>query len=622
MCGIAGIISQDPRLVDETRLRRMADSLQHRGPSGEGYWTDGAGQVGFAHRRLCVIDLSDDARQPLHYLHYTIIFNGEIYNYRELRSELKSHGYVFFSQSDTEVIPAAFDCWGLSCLNKFDGMFAFALWNEKTGQLILARDRFGEKPLFYFADYRTRGKFQQLLFASEMKALWAAGVDRDLDGTMMLNYLTLGFVQNPIKKTQTFYSNIRSLAQGHYLVINPEEGRLQVHRWYDPAFSSGTGLTEEVAVEQFRELLTRSVTRRLRSDVGIGTSLSGGIDSSSIIAVIDGWTGDREEWRNAGFTAAFPGFEKDETRYSKLVAETFHIRQYLVEPKAADWIRYFKRLMYYQEEPVQSSSVLSQYLVYREAAAQGITVLLDGQGADEIMGGYKKYVHWYLQQLLRSDRLTFLKERRLLLANHMLEHWSWRNYAAAFFPDRVSGVLQKKAIQEQQRHSFIDTAFYAQYRNNDTLQKPLVKRLDDLLYYNTFHFGLPELLRYADRNSMAHSREVRLPFLYHELVEFVFSLPPSYKIRNGFTKWILRKSMEQRLPAAITWRKDKVGFEPPQKAWMAHKDIREMIIEARKKLVQHRVLRPAILETEVKPAGAHDADNFDWRYLCAAELFV
>ena len=169
--------------------------------------------IGFAHRRLRIIDLSEQAAQPLHYLHYTIIFNGEIYNYIELKEDLQKKGYNFSTQSDTEVIPAAYDCWGIECLNKFDGMFAFALWDEKKEQLLIARDRFGEKPLFYHADYLLRGKFEQFAFASEMKALWAIGIDKNIDGTMMLNYLTLGYVQNPIKKTATFYSNILSFLQ-------------------------------------------------------------------------------------------------------------------------------------------------------------------------------------------------------------------------------------------------------------------------------------------------------------------------------------------------------------------------------------------------------------------------
>ena len=621
MCGIAGIVSSNASLIQQQRLQRMADTLQHRGPYGNGFWTDAHQQVGFAHTRLCIIDLSNRASQPMHYLHYTIIYNGEIYNYIELREELQKRGYNFFSQCDTEIIPAAYDCWGIDCLNKFDGMFAFALWDDKKQNLLLARDRFGEKPLYYHADYLLRGKFEQFAFASEMKALWAIGVDQNLNGTMMLNYLTLGFVQNPVKKTETFYTDILSLPQGHYLVVTPKEGRVQMQKWYYPKVSDTLRVSDTSAIQKFKQHFLISVNRRLRSDVSIGTSLSGGIDSSSVVAAIHELKTVTQQWKNMGFTAAFPGFEKDELEYSKKAAAHFNIQQHIVEPNADDCIKYFQELMYYQEEPVQSGSVLTQFLVYKLAKENNITVLLDGQGADEILGGYKKYTHWYLQQLFNSDTSEYFKERKLLKQNDFLDEWGWRNYAAALFPDKTAQALKQKAVKEQQQHRFIHPDFYFNYRSEASIDKPVVKQLEDILYYNTFNFGLPELLRYADRNSMAHSTEVRLPFLFHELAEFVFSLPASFKIKDGFTKWILRKSMEQTLSDEITWRKGKVGYEPPQKEWMQNKRVQEMIMESRKKLVEKKVLLPKVLNSPIKPAGAHDKENYDWRYLCAAEIF-
>jgi asparagine synthase (glutamine-hydrolysing) len=624
MCGIAGIVSPNASMVQQQRLQCMANAMQHRGPQGEGFWIDPKQRIGFAHRRLCIIDLSERAAQPLHYLHYTIIFNGEIYNYIELKEELQKKGYNFFTRSDTEVIPAAYDYWGIDCLNKFDGMFAFALWDEKTDQLFIARDRFGEKPLFYYADYLQRGKFERFVFASEMKALWAIGIDRSMNGTMMLNYLTLGYVHNPIKKTETFYSNILSLPQGHYLVVTPIEGRVQMHKWYQPpiaAMVSDSFKVSDTPIEKFKELFFTSVQRRLRSDVSIGTSLSGGIDSSSVVAAIHELKNNSKQWKNIGFTAAFPGFEKDELEYSNKIAAHFNIKQYTITPTADDWIKYFQRLMYYQEEPLQSSSVLTQFLVYRLSKENNITVLLDGQGADEIMGGYKKYTHWYLQQLFKSNTSQYLRERKLLKKNDFMEEWSWRNYAAAFFPDKAAHALQQKAITQQNHHSFINQDFLQNYQNADTLKKPVVKQLEDILYYNTFNIGLPELLRYADRNSMAHSGEVRLPFLFHELVEFIFLLPASYKIKDGFTKWILRKSMEENLPGEIAWRSGKIGFEPPQKEWMQNRQVQEMIMASRKKLAGKKVLKPGILNEPIKPAAAHEAKNYDWRHLCAAEMF-
>ncbi len=626
MCGIAGIIFPDTSLAHQQRLQQMANSMLHRGPDGEGYWINENNTVGFAHRRLSIIDLSSAAAQPMHCLHYTIIFNGEIYNYIELKDKLQKKGYAFTTQSDTEIIPAAFDCWGMECLDKFDGMFAFALYDKKKQEVFLARDRFGEKPLYYHADYFERGKFGQFIFASEMKALWAAGLPKQLNGTMMLNYITNGYTQNPIKKTETFYSNILSLPPGHYLIINPAGKKMQMRKWYDmngEVRSKEYGVkSENEAIEQFQNLFFTSVERRLRSDVSVGTSLSGGLDSSSIVAAIHQQKNISAQWKNVCFTATFPGFEKDESLYSKQVADHFSISQYIVAPNENDWIKYFDRLMYYQEEPLQSSSVLTQFMIYQLAKEKNITVLLDGQGADEILAGYPKYIHWYLQQLLRTDKSVFIKEKKILKQNQFLENWGFKNYAAAYFPEKTAKYLLDKAFRQIRNHKYLNDEFTLKYKNKDSFVKPVVKNVEDILYYNTFNFGLGELLRYADRNSMAHSREVRLPFLNHQLVEFIFSLPSSFKIQNGFTKWILRKSMDNFLPEQIVWRKGKIGYEPPQKKWMLHEQIREMIMEARKKLVHEHVLDKKILQQPVHSKTAHDKDNFDWRYLCAAKIFT
>ena len=620
MCGIAGILSPDSKYVQQRLLQTMADALQHRGPDGEGYWINSDHTAGFAHRRLAIIDLSDAGIQPMHYLHYTIIFNGEIYNYTELKEVLYAKGYRFTSQSDTEVIMAAYDCWGMACLDKFDGMFAFALWNKHAQQLVLARDRFGEKPLYYHATYLQRGSFEKFLFASEMKALWAAGVPKNLDGTMMLNYLTLGYTQNPLKKTATFFSNILSLPAGHYLQVTPKTGRVQMKKWYRLQTESITSNPDEIE-QTFRQLFFESVERRLRSDVNVGTSLSGGVDSSAILAAIHAAKNKNVNWKNVGFTASFPGFDKDETMYAKTVADHFDVKHQVIEPRINDWTDYFEKLMYHQEEPLQSSSVLTQFMVYKTAKENNITVLLDGQGADEILAGYKKYTHWYLQQLFSKDTSLYFKERKLLTQHDFLETWGWRNYAAAMFPDKATNALQAKAAKQQENNTYINRDFYYNYRNADTLQKPVVKQLEDILYYNTFTTGLPELLRYADRNSMANSVEVRLPFLNHLLVAFIFSLPAQYKIRDGFTKWILRKSLHGLLPETILYRTGKTGFEPPQQLWMQDTHVQQMIIASKEKLVSEKVLQPAVLSTPIKPAAAHDANNYDWRYLCASAIF-
>lgn len=638
MCGIAGVISFLPVEDGAGTLKRMADTISHRGPAGEGYWVDNSKRVNFAHRRLAILDLTEAAAQPLHYLHYIIIFNGEIYNFKELRQQLQQRGYFFTSTGDTEIIPAAYDCWGMDFLNRLDGMFAFALYDGRTNYIIMARDRFGEKPLYYTYDSdllarKDSGKEMAggILFASEMKAFWAAGVRPQVNHSMLLNYITLGYVQDPSCKATTFFNGVYSLSPGHLIQVKLNENVIAIHQWYD----AGSAIKaiehnrrgEQQLVESFLELFTTSVCRRLRSDVPIGTSLSGGLDSSAIVGTIQQCFKTSAQNKTMAetsvssvFSAVFPGFDKDESAYSKQVAGIFNLKQHISIPVASDLVDHWQQMMYHQEEPVQSSSVVSQYLIYALAKEKKVTVLLDGQGADEILGGYKKYSHWYLQQLVFSNPLAFIKEKKLLQQHDLLEQWGGKNYAAALFPGIASKQLAVKAYQQQLHHPHLNRDFIRHHGNRLTLEKPVVTSLEKMLYYNTFVFGLEELLRYADRNSMAHSREVRLPFLSHELVAFIFSLPSSYKIRNGFTKWILRRAMEGLLPDNIVWRKGKIGFEPPQQQWMQHPGLKEMIMDSRQVLVKQGILSPGVLQEPVMALPAHAANNVDWRYLNAAAI--
>lgn len=625
MCGIAGIVSPHHSFVQQNKLQQMNDTLFQRGPDGEGYWINENKNIGFAHRRLSIIDLSPKAVQPLHSIDYTIMLNGEIYNYIELRKELTQKGYSFKTETDTEIIPAAYDAWGIDCLQKFDGMFVFVLYNKKNQKIIIARDRFGEKPLYYHAEYLQRGRFEYVVFASEMKAIWAYGIPRKLNGTAMLNYLGPGLLQNPEKKAATFFSNILSLPPAHYLEISASEGRVQMKRWYKLDDSSlFTDDSEEKYLEKFKELFFLSTERRLRSDVKIGTSLSGGIDSSAVLAAIhsakqkNNFT---KQWSNLAFTAVFPGFEKDESEWSKKVAAHFNIEQHTVSPNENDLHTHWQNFMHHQEQPVQSSSVFTQYFVYKLAKENAVTVLLDGQGADEILAGYAKFAHYYLQHLVRNDYRMFRHEKHLLIKHNFLKEWGLKNYAAAYFPGKASAYLQQKAFNQIKNHPYINKEFAAAYSNFDTLKKPLLIKLEDALYYSTFTLGLEELLRYADRNSMAHSVEVRLPFLFHELVEFIFSLPSSYKIKNGFTKWILRQSMQNMLPVEIQWRTGKIGYEPPQQQWMQDKSIKEIIMESRSSLIKHKVLNETVMNAPISASGAHEQNNNDWRYMNAAALF-
>jgi asparagine synthase (glutamine-hydrolysing) len=609
MCGIAGILSTDPAKITDERLQLMTDAIAHRGPDGEGRWISATGLAGLGHRRLSIIDLSPAGAQPMHYLdRYTIIHNGEIYNYPELREFLQSKGYAFSSRTDTEIILAAYDHFGPACVQQFDGMFAFAIWDEKEKTLFLARDRFGEKPLFYYRDE------DQFLFASEQKALWAAGIIKEANPNMLFNFITIGYTQNPADGSETFFKRINKLPARSFLLYNAVTLRLETKIYWDPD-DSVRPINDESAIQQFDALLSGSVHKRLRSDVAIGASLSGGLDSSSIVAHILRQPGPPRTLPT--FSAVFPGFGKDESTFIDLVTRHFSLTGYQTEPTASDLIRDFEKLVRHQEEPFQSSSIYAQFNVFALAAGRKIKVLLDGQGADELLAGYPKYYSWYWRELYGRDKKTLAHELSAARTSGVSERWTWQNKLAALLPEYAGRIQKKRRTAIQLGHSDLSPDF-VRLAGVSYYDLPPVAGLNGVLYYNALMNGLEELLRYADRNSMAHGVEVRLPFLDHRIAEFLFSLPAHVKIRDGWTKWLLRKSMTEVLPDAITWRKDKIGYEPPQQAWMQNPMLQEYMHEARRSLVKMDILHEKVLQKKIQPMGAHAAENYDWRYMVAA----
>lgn len=612
MCGIAGIISPNQEHINTYVLQRMGEALRHRGPDGEGIWINEAKKVGFSHRRLAIIDLTEQAAQPMHYMgRYTIVYNGELYNYIELRNELKKVGYNFFSNSDTEVIMAAYDYYKIKCLQHFDGMFAFALWDEAEQTLIAARDRFGEKPFYYFNEKEV------FVFGSEMKAIWASGIEKEADYKMILNYITLGYVQNPADKTQTFYKDISSLPPSHYLLFR--KGKLSVRKYWSIDKQQMNTIQEEQAVEKFNELFSESVSRRLRSDVSVGTSLSGGLDSSSVLYYMKQFHPKDIQT----FSAVFPGFEKDESRYIQTVTNHLEISNHTVTPNEQELYEDFEKLMYHHEEPLSSSSIYAQYRVFKLAKENDIKVLLDGQGADEVLAGYHRYLHWYLQEKINRYQFSKMRdELRMLKKNKIRVEWGIKNYIAAYLPSHVSLALEKREYNTIVHNHEVSKDLFGLLRGRewDGIHKPVVTKLNDILCFNMMEHGLEELLRFSDRNSMAHGCEVRLPFLNHDLVRFVFSLPSDFKIKGGFTKHILRKLMNQKLPDEIVWRTDKIGYEPPQKKWLSAAVMQDAVIESKKTLVSKGVLNKKALQRRPAPAHAHEAKNTDWRYLCVAKI--
>jgi len=615
MCGIAGIIQSNPGKFQLQQLQLMTDAIAHRGPDGAGEWCNQNNTVLLGHRRLSVIDLSSAGDQPMHYLdRYSIIHNGEIYNYKELKAELQQKGYAFRSQTDTEVIVAAWDCWKEDCLQHFDGMFAFAIWDEKEQELFAAVDRLGEKPFYYTLEEDC------FLFGSEMKALWAAGIDKRPNLQMLFNFITIGYTSNPEKREETFYQKIYRLPAASYLVYSLHDQLIDIETYWNiyPG-KEDKNISDDAAISRFNELFQIAVSRRLRSDVPLGSSLSGGLDSSSIAAVIHQLT--KSNPGSKVFTASFPGFDKDETAFARQVADRYGLKQELVHITATDLMKDWEKLCWHQEEPFASSSSYAQYKVYELAKENGIKVLLDGQGADEILAGYHKYFKWYWQELFRNRKLNRSGERKATLALGITEPFTWKNKIAAWFPSFASIVIENHYLAKALAHPDLTKAFVQQQSREAYYTPPDHFTLNGVLHFNCFVHGLQELLRLADRNSMAHGREVRLPFLSHELVEFLFSLPSHFKIRKGRTKWLLRESMKNILPDSITWRTDKVGFEPPQQQWMEDKNVTEAIRAAKEKLIYEKILKPEVLDKNIRPLAAHEAGNDDWRYLSAALLF-
>lgn len=561
MCGIAGILSPYKPVL-ESSIQKMTDAIIHRGPDGAGCWINDKKNVGLGHRRLSIIDLSNAGHQPMHYLNrYTISFNGEIYNYLELRQQLISFGYKFSSQSDTEVILAAYDRYGEGCLSLFDGMFAFAIWDTQQEKLFLARDRFGEKPLF-FANVDN-----QFVFASEIKALWAWGLPIKVNGRMLFNYYYFKSLHNPEDLSETFYGNVSQLKPAHYMCISAT-GKVSDEKcyWQIEEFASHIQINEEEAKEQFSLLFKESVKKRLRSDVPVGSSLSGGLDSSVVVATINQIK--ESSVIQKTFSARFPGFKKDESAYIDILLESVAAQGYSCTPTDDSVVANIDKIIAHQDEPFNSLSIAAQYEVMQLARNNGVIVLLDGQGADEYLCGYPGLIDSYLMDLKLNNPAKYKQELETFQSvqsgnsinsiDRRIRRMKIKKWMGSKMIDQLLLVKEKLSGRSSIFNGLVERGDKQFYKRTY-----LHENLHAMLHYATFKGGLQELLRYADRNSMAHSLEVRLPFLSHELVEFVFALPDHFKFNSGYTKFILRKGMEEILPAEICWRKDKIGYEVP-----------------------------------------------------------
>jgi asparagine synthase (glutamine-hydrolysing) len=555
MCGIAGIISLNDTEIVQSQLESMVNIISHRGPNGSGFFLDH--RVALGHARLSILDLSNAAAQPMWFAKkYVIVYNGEVYNYVELGDKLKSLGYNFKTSSDTEVILAAYDYWGENCVNEFNGMWSFAIFDIGKQKIFCSRDRFGVKPFYYNISE------DNFVFGSEIKQILEFLPSRKVNKQILVDYLILSLLEH---NENTFFEGIKKLPPAHNLIFDLKTNKISIKRYFSIKIDEAVGkLSEEDSILLFQKEFERSIKFRLRSDVKVATCLSGGLDSSSVAAIASSFYNKNSGKKFSAITARSTNSLQDETQYAAKVVNSSDLDWHVIEPQKEDFLKALDEVIITQEEPFGGPSVIMQYYVFKKAKEINAPVMLDGQGGDETLLGYERYYPAFLLSLPLKERYKAFtnsaKNSKLSLFELLLYFFYFT------FPTiRIWSLLI--------RSSFIKK----EYKN--LLNKDLIKKMaknysniKELQLFEISYTQLPALLKYEDRNSMRHSIESRLPFLDYQLVELSLSMNNSYKIKNGWTKYILRKAMDHNLPADITWRKNKIGFEAPSNEWLSNKE--------------------------------------------------
>lgn len=568
MCGLAGIFdTRDRRPIDRDLLTAMADSLSHRGPDGAGFYV--AEGVGLAHRRLSIIDLAG-GHQPLFNEDHSVslVYNGEIYNYKELASELRGYGHQFRTVSDTEVVVHAWEQWGPDCVKRFRGMFAFALWDGNSKTLFLARDRMGIKPLYYAVLPDGR-----LIFGSEMKALLCEPtLQRRLDIQAVEDYFAFGYVPDP----KSIYQSVRKLAPAHTLVWKRGGPTPRPQQYWDISFRANTRISEADACHELRERLSEAVRMHMVSDVPLGAFLSGGVDSSTVVSMMADHSAMPVNTCSIGFDV--PGF--DEVRYAELVAnqlKTDH-RTRQVTVNSFDLI---EEISGFYDEPFADSSAMPTYRVCH-LAREKVTVALSGDGGDEALAGYRRYRWHHYEELVRGTLPQQVRQPVFSLLGQIYPKLDWapRSFRAkstfqALARDSVEGYfhsvsilgdpLRKRFYSERMLREL--QGYHARNVLEEAIKDAPVEHHLDLVQYADMKTYLPgDILTKVDRASMAASLEVRVPLLDHEFLEWAATLPPGFRLRAREGKYLLKKAMEKRLPREILYR-EKMGFSVPLANW-------------------------------------------------------
>lgn len=556
MCGISIAINIKNLPVDSSVIQAMNNAIEHRGPDDEGYYFGHHFALG--HRRLSILDLSTAGHQPMQKGQQIISYNGEVYNYIELREELKALGHVFQSGTDTEVILAAYAQWGTACFSKFNGMWSFALYDESENKIIFCRDHFGIKPLYYT---ETPDFF---LAGSEIKQFTKVeGFNPVLNRTVAINFLVKGLLNY---SEQSFFDGVLELRPGHYLSYDLNTHQWEVHQWYDlSAASVKLDITEEKAISELRKLFFESISIRMRSDVRVGSCLSGGIDSSAIVTAVH--TGKMANEDFATITSCYDDKKYDEQIFSDEVSRATGFKAVKVFPQLNDFwnLGHLDKMLYHQDQPFNTASHYSEFNVFKTAKENQMIVMLDGQGSDEYLCGYGEFFIVRVKQLLRKGKW---KEAQELVSNKALHRnrsalAEWKAFIKTSvgypFLNRLSSLTgKKKNIWLSDEWRKLAEKGVADF-GADSIRELSIEEIE--------HTSIPYQLHSEDRNSMLFSIESRLPFLCPRLVEFVIGLPDEYKIKNGYTKYVLREAIPE-MPEMIRKRKDKMGFVAPDATWI------------------------------------------------------
>ncbi len=569
MCGIAGYQSANPE-NRETIIRNMMDSIRHRGPDDEGTYFDG--NVAFGHVRLSIIDITY-GQQPITTTdgNYTVVFNGEIYNYLELRQQLTQKGYAFKTHSDSEVLLYMYVAYGKEMLNYLNGMFAFAIHDKKEQSLFMARDHFGIKPLYYYADQ------DQFVFASEIKALLQhPAVKAKVNQSALQEYLTFQFVL----AEQTLFDGVHKLEPAQYMIVRGNK-IVEKDSFWQMSYAIDENRNEETFADELLVLLDNAASIQIRSDVPIGAYLSGGIDSSIVATLAaKNYYGSFKTF-TGGFKGS-PGY--DESEYAKILSDYIKSEHFTIFPDHNDFIDAFEKLVYHMDEPAAGPGLFPQYMVSK-LASEHVKVVLGGQGGDEIFGGYTRYLVAYLEQCLKGSIFETQEEGQhvVTLASIIDNLPQMKQYIPMIKNQFASGLFEemdKRYLRLIDRspnlHKIYSDDCMAAREEQEIRERfgQVFNAPDTTSYFNKMtHFDaktlLPALLQVEDRVSMAVSLESRVPLLDRRIIELACSMPPTIKFAGGKTKYMLIKAVRNILPKEILQRKDKMGFPTPLNEWMA-----------------------------------------------------